>query len=95
MSLSEEALDMLLQLSERGDPPPWISSIEGRDHMSGDNVILVGNDGDRREDIYVTRDSGPASISDLDLIAAARTYLPVLIAEIRALRHQLGDSWSG
>jgi hypothetical protein len=60
--------------------------VEGRDHMSGDSFIQVGLDGDRGEDIYVTRDSGPASGSFLDLIAAARTNLPLLIAELRAAR---------
>ncbi|NYD88080.1 hypothetical protein [Cellulomonas oligotrophica] len=49
---------------------------------------MTGPDGDRGEDIYVTRDSGPASAPYLDLIAAARTYLPVLIDELRAARQQ-------
>jgi hypothetical protein len=60
--------------------------VEGRDHESGDSFIQVGEDRDRGEDIYVTRDSGPANASYLDLIAAARTYLPLLIDEVRAGR---------
>ena len=35
---------------------------------------------------YVTRDSAPAIPVELDLIAAARTYLPLLVAEVRRLR---------
>lgn len=77
---------MLEQLSARCDPPPWAASVEGRDHVAGDSFIQVGEDRDRGEDIYVSRDSGPASAAYLDLIAAARTYLPQLVAEVRASR---------
>jgi hypothetical protein len=60
--------------------------IEGRDHTSGDSFIMIGPDDDRREDLYVSRDSGPPDPSTLDLLAEARTYLPVLIAEVKRLR---------
>lgn len=86
MRLSDEMLDHLEQLSERCDPPPWRSMVEGRDHESGDSFIQVGEDSDRGEDLYVTRDSGPADASFLDLIAAARSYLPLLIDEVRVCR---------
>lgn len=86
MVLTNEVLDFLDDLSARCDPPPWKAMVEGRDHESGDSFIQVGEDGDRGEDIYVTRDSGPADPSFLDLIAAARTYLPLLVEEVRANR---------
>jgi hypothetical protein len=92
MSLSDEELDRLERLSERCDPPPWRAMVEGRDHESGDSFIQVGNDSDRGEDIYVTRDSGPADASFLDFIAAARTYLPDLIAEVREARSASGPA---
>jgi len=60
--------------------------VEGRDHVSGDSFIMVGSSDDRAEDLYVFRDSGPAKPADLDVIAAARSYLPLLVAEIRRLR---------
>jgi len=60
--------------------------VEGHDHVSGESFIMVGTPNDRAEDLYVSRDSGPARPADLDLVAAARTYLPVFIAEIRRLR---------
>jgi len=60
--------------------------VEGRDFESGDSFIRTGDSSTRGEDIYVTRDSGPASPDYLDLIAAARTWLPELIAEIRETR---------
>jgi hypothetical protein len=84
--LPDEVLDHLEQLSEAGDPPPWRSMVEGRDHHSGDSFIQIGRDDDRDEDMYVSRDSGPAQASDLDLIAAARNYLPILLREIKRLR---------
>lgn len=84
--LNDEVLEHLEQLSEAGDPPPWRSMEEGRDHNSGDSFIQIGRDDDRDEDMYVSRDSGPAQTRDLDLIAAARNYLPLLIREIRRLR---------
>lgn len=92
MPLSDEELDHLERLSERCDPPPWRAMVEGRDHESGDSFIQVGSDADRGEDIYVTRDSGPADASFLDLIAAARTYLPQLIAEVRETRSASGHA---
>jgi len=92
MALSNEELDHLERLSERCDRPPWKAMVEGRDHESGDSFIQVGGDGDRGEDIYVTRDSGPAEASFLDLIAAARTHLPLLISEVREARSASGPA---
>jgi hypothetical protein len=82
--LSESELTKLERLVSRASPAPWIASIEGRDHSSGDDVILVGEP--REEDMYMSRDSGPASHADLDFIAAARNMLPRLIAEVRRTR---------
>ena len=90
-AITEEVLDWLESLDLQGDPGPWRSMVEGRDHTSGDTFIMVGREDDRSEDIYVHRDSGTAIPADMDLIAAARTYLPFLTAEIRALR-QLSKS---
>ena len=84
--IPDDVLDSLERLSESCDPPPWKAMVEGRDHESGDSFIQVGNDSDRGEDIYLTRDSGPADAPFLDLIAGARTYLPLLIEELRAHR---------
>ena len=84
--MTGEELAELERLDLWGSAPPWRAMVEGRDHTSGDSFIMAGTKDDRDEDIYVMRDSGPASSSDLDLIAAARTYLPRLVAEIRRLR---------
>ena len=84
--VTDGELTELERLDKWGSGPPWKAMIEGRDHTSGDSFIMVGALDDRDEDMYVTRDSGPAMSADLELIAAARTYLPRLIAEIRRLR---------
>jgi hypothetical protein len=84
-------LDELRQLSERAAPAPWRAMVEGRDHTSGDSFIMIGREDDRDEDMYVSRDSGPASSADLDFISAARNYLPRLIDEIHKLRSGYDD----
>jgi hypothetical protein len=60
--------------------------IEGRDHMSGDSFIMVGEGQDRLDDIYVSFDGRPAPEPDQDFIAAARQDIPRLLAEIDRLR---------
>lgn len=87
--IDDELLDRLTQLSDLGDPPPWTSSVEGRDHISGDTVISIGPEGDRREDLYLSRDSGPADAVTHDLVAEARNALPLLIREFKRLRSEL------
>jgi hypothetical protein len=89
MALDDAALDRLVRLSEQGDPPPWRSLVEGRDHDSGDTFIMVAAGSDRREDVYLSRDSGPADAVTHDLIAEARNALPLLINEVRRLRAEL------
>jgi hypothetical protein len=83
--LTEAELDELRRLCERVAPAPWRAMIEGRDHTSGDSFIMIGRADDRDEDMYVSRDSGPASQADLEFIAAARNYLPRLLDEIAEL----------
>jgi hypothetical protein len=83
---SDDLLERLTKLDLSVDPPPWRARIEGEDHVSGDSFISTGDENDRREDMYVSRDSGPASDSDLKFIAEARNLLPKIIAEIRELR---------
>ena len=84
--LSEEVLDALLAASDRAEAPPWRAIVEGRDQLGGDSFIMVGVEGAYGTDIYVTRDRTPAASAELDVIALSRTYLPLLVAEIRRLR---------
>jgi hypothetical protein len=47
---------------------------------------MIGPENNLDEDMYVSRDSAPASAADLDFIAAVRTCLPQLLDEIEHLR---------
>ena len=84
--IPEEVLTMLEQLSNKCDPAPWTAFVEGRDGLSFASFIQAGEGDSRGEDVYVRRDSGPASADLLDFVAAARTWLPELVAEIRQAR---------
>jgi len=84
---TEARLSQLEDLLAACDPGPWVAMIEGRDMTSGESFIQTGSGDLRGEDIYVTRDSGPASAAYLDLIVAMRTAVPGLIREVRERRH--------
>lgn len=84
--LPDHILDYLMELSAQADSPPWAAIVEGRDQLGGDNFIQVGLPGVLKTDIYVTRDRTPACAADLDVIAVSRSYLPVLVEEVRRLR---------
>jgi hypothetical protein len=86
--LTDAEIAELRRLSECAAPAPWRAMIEGRDHTAGDSFIMVGRDDDRAEDVYVLRDSGPASAADLDFLAASRNALPRLLDELAELRAQ-------
>lgn len=66
-------------------PAPWRSIIEGRDHTSGSSAIIVGPSNGGFDDIELIG----ATVADQDFIAAARTDIPALLEEIRALRCRL------
>lgn len=81
--------DLLSQIEERCDaarPGPWLSWIEGRNHEAGSDFIQVGSGSDRTDDIELVG----ATRADQDFIAAAREDIPMLLAEVRRLRAQLG-----
>ncbi len=90
--ISDQDLDTIEELMVRCDPGPWTASIEGRDHDSGEDFIQTGQGRERGEDLYVTRDSGPAPADYLDLIALLRTLAPDLIAEVRRCRDVTRDA---
>lgn len=76
-SLTDEYLQCVENRAQAATPGPWISFVEGRDHMSGSNFVRT-----QGEDIEF---SG-ATLEDQDFIANARQDIPLLIAEIRRLR---------
>ena len=93
--LTADEIEVIAARAEAASPGPWRASIEGRDHLSGDTVILVGDRStDKAWDMYVWRDAGDgqrfASEADLDFIAHARQDIPLLITEVRRLRSERG-----
>lgn len=86
--ISEAELDAMSDRANAATPGPWESSIEGRDHSSGDSFILTSDpDGTRSErDLYLTGGTD----ADQDFIAAARTDVPRLIGEVRRLKALIG-----
>lgn len=81
--LTERELDAIFSRCEAASPGPWVSHVEGRDHVSGSNFIMTGEGKNRGEDIEL---SG-ASIEDQDFIAHARQDVPRLVDEVRRLRN--------
>ncbi len=84
--VTDAELEALRRLAHAASPAPWRSMIEGRDHVAGDNFIMIGREDDRDEDLYLRCDSGPASVADHDFVAAARNYIERLLDEIARLR---------
>jgi hypothetical protein len=79
MPISEDDLSLLEQLHSEATPGPWRSMVEGRDHDSGSSFIMT-----KGEDIYLTG----ATDTDQDLVAAMRSALPELLAEVRRARRK-------
>lgn len=80
IELPESLLARYLELSGRGSRSPWVSSVEGRDHMSGDSVILRGRAPRGDLALRVSEDGvSRRGVAELDVVAAARNYVPELI----------------
>ncbi len=92
--ITDTELEAMAERVDAASNAPWQSFVEGRDHMGGDNFIRIGGLDDDKADMYVSRDTVPASNADLDFIASARQDLPRLIAEVKRLRRELNDDTS-
>jgi hypothetical protein len=82
--LSDDELGAADARADAATRGPWESSVEGRDHDSGDSVILTPG-----PDLYISYDQSPDEqqrAADLDFIAAARQDVPRLVAQVRRLR---------
>jgi hypothetical protein len=84
--LSTTYLNEVKKRCESATPGPWISHIEGRDHTSGDSVIVRGIN-HSEEDLYLTG----GTEADQDFIAHARQDIPILLEEIERLLKSLED----
>jgi hypothetical protein len=83
--LSDEELSELEELTGAATPGPWVAIIEGPG-VAGDRMIQLGLPGDFPPDMHVLHDQQLAPMADLMFIAAARTYMPRLLAELRYRR---------
>ncbi len=87
--ISDEELELIEMRANRARPGPWKSYIEGRDHTSGSDFIMIAvNDGKQYDDLEMTG----YTHADQDFIASARQDVPTLIAEVRRLKALLDDS---
>jgi hypothetical protein len=77
-------LEKIEALAAHASPAPWIA-FSGL-AIGGPDFIRIGGDDDSQPDMYVEHDGNPAPVADLDFIAAARNYVPRLVAEIRRFR---------
>ena len=83
-SLSKEYLEEVRRRCEAATPGPWISYVEGRDHKSGDSVIVRGPEGSE-EDLYVFG----VTAADQDVMSHARQDIPLLLKKIERLQSLL------
>ncbi|HNT54550.1 MAG TPA: hypothetical protein PKG95_07550 [Anaerolineaceae bacterium] len=84
-SLSQETLAEIRRRCDRATRGPWISYVEGRRRVGGDNVIKRG-DGEE-EDLRIF---GGTS-ADQVFIAHARQDIPLLLDEIERLQARIRE----
>ena len=84
--MTEEELVRIEELANAARSGPWKSYIEGRDHESGSDFIMIGQGKLRHDDDL---ELAGATHADQDFIASARQDVPALIKEIRRLRQEL------
>jgi hypothetical protein len=82
--LSDKYLNEVRTRCDAATNDPWISLIEGRDHLSGESMIVHGING-AEDDLYLRG----ATVQDQDFIAHARQDIPKLLDEIQRLRKLL------
>ena len=83
--MKKKELDRIEKLYSQASLEPWQSFVEGRDHTSGSDFIMVGKNQDRKDDIELTG----ATHADQDFIASARSDVPTLVMEVRKLKAKL------
>ena len=83
--ISDYELNQIKQRCDKATSGPWVSYIEGRDHTSGSNFIMTGDENNRGKDIEIIG----GTIYDQDFIAHARQDIPNLINEIIRLKKSI------
>jgi len=80
--LTDKEIEEILGRYNASSPGEWKSYIEGRDHESGSDFIMIGTGENRRDDIELTG----ATKQDQDFIAHSKQDIPKLINEIKRLK---------
>ncbi len=81
--LQEDILNEIEARANAARPGPWKSYIEGRDHDSGSDFIMVP---DGSSEMSALEFSGKVTEADQDFLANAREDMLALIAEVRRLK---------
>ena len=81
--LSEKKIEEIKKRCDAARPGPWKSYVEGRDHDSGSNFIMIGEGASRSDDDIELLGE---TVEDQDFVAHAREDIPALIAEIERLK---------
>lgn len=84
--LSDDELRDVERITAAATVGPWEAFIEEREPIGGVSFIRMGGFNDAIPDMYVYHEDKIAPAQDLDFIAAARTYMARLIAELRRAR---------
>ena len=84
LPLSDDELENIQLRCKAATPGPWTSLWEGRDHVSGDSVIVRG-DQMQYDDLYIS----PTTMADQDFIAHAREDVLKLVDEVLRLKEIL------
>ena len=85
--ISDDELNLIKQRCDKATKGPWISYVEGRDHSSGSNFIMTGDENNRGDEIELIG----GTIDDQEFIAHARQDIPRLINEIKRLKKLIVD----
>ena len=85
--ISNDELNLIKQRCDKATKGPWISYVEGRDHSSGSNFIMTGDENNRGDDIELIG----GTIDYQEFIANARQDIPRLINEIKRLKKLIID----
>ena len=83
--LSNQELSELETLTEAAAPAPWVAFIVGPG-MASPSFVRLDGVGDFPPDMYIMYDREIAPSADIEFIAAARNYMPRLLAELRHRR---------
>lgn len=86
--MNQNDLNRIRELLSAAAEGPWEASIEGRDHVSGSNIIMTKakDDGVRRD-----LDILGATPADMNFIASARQDVEALLIEVERLQRLVAD----